>query len=376
MVEVPSLSGTLSKTTVTVSDRGATEGVAHADVTPIEVNGPVANRIDLVFVGDGYTAADLGRFHQHVQGKWEELVAVEPFLTYREFFNVWAVDVVSRESGVDNDPTQGILRDTALDATFFCAGFERLLCASRGRAYSYAGQAPAVDHVVVVANSTKYGGAGYTLGDMATASGGHPASGQVVVHELGHSIGKLLDEYQYDGPETWVGPEPSAPNITVHTADFLAAEQHKWWRWLGEESPDGGIVDTYEGANYSAFGIYRPTQNSLMRELNREFNLPSREAMIQQFYLLAPPFTSVGSARVRGDALLDLGLPDLTGASFDITWYVDGVEVGAWADQESVQLDLSGRHRVDALIVDETPYVRDEVFRDASMTFRRSWNVS
>jgi hypothetical protein len=375
-VEIPSTDGTIRRVWLKDQDQGATEGVAHADVTPIQVTGPVGNRIDLVFVGDGYTRADLDTFHQHVQSKWEELAAVEPFLTYRELFNVWAVDVVSRDSGVDNDPTQGILRDTALDSTFFCAGVERLLCGSRGRAYSYASQAPAVDHVVLLANSTKYGGAGYTLGAMATASGGHPLSGQIVVHELGHSIGQLADEYEYGGPETYTGPEPREANVTTYTADVLAAEQLKWWIWLGEESPDGGVVGTYESAYYSLFGIYRPTENSLMRVLNSEFNLPGREAMIEQFYLLDPPLGSVGGARIRGNATVDLGLPDLVGADYDISWYVDGVEVAAWADQETVQLDLAGRHRLDARIVDTTPYVRDEQFRASNMTFRRSWNVS
>lgn len=371
-----SADGRIDRVWVKDQDQGATEGVAHADVTPIQVTGPVANRIDLVFVGDGYTAADLDTFHDHVEGKWAELAAVEPFLTYRELFNVWAVDVVSRDSGVDNDPVQGILRDTALDATFFCAGFERLLCASRGRAYSYAGQAPAVDHVVTLANSTKYGGAGYTLGAMATASGGHALSGQIVVHELGHSIGQLLDEYEYDGPETWTGHEPLAVNVTTYTADELAAGRLKWWNWLGEESPDGGLVGTYEGANYSLFGIYRPTENSLMRVLNSEFNLPGREAMIKHFYLEAPVLGADGGSRVRGNAAVDLGLPDLVGSDYDIAWYVDGVEVVAWADQDAVQLDLSGRHRLAVQVVDRTPFVRDESFREQSMTFRRAWQVS
>lgn len=376
LLEVPSPDGTIDRVWVRDQDQGATQGVAHADVTPVQVTGSVANRIDLVFVGDGYTRADLGTFHQHVQSKWDELAAVEPFLTYRELFNVWAVDVVSRDSGVDNDPTLGILRDTALDSTFFCAGIERLLCGSRGRAYSYASQAPAVDHVVLLANSTKYGGAGYTLGAMATASGGHALSGQIVVHELGHSIGQLADEYEYGGPETYTGPEPREVNVTTYTADVLAADRLKWWKWLGEESPDGGTVGTYESAYYSLYGIYRPTENSLMRVLNSEFNLPGREAMIKHFYLLAPPLGNVGDARIRGDATVDLGLPDLVGAGYDISWYVDGAEVAAWADQETVDLDLTGSHRLDARIVDPTPYVRDEQFRARRMTFRRSWNVS
>lgn len=258
------------------------------------------------------------------------MAAVEPFLTYRELFNVWAVDVVSRDSGVDNDPTQGIVGDSALDSYFFCFAIERLPCGKRGRAYNYASQAPAVDHVVLLANSTKYGGAGYTNGAMATASGGHPLSGQIVVHELGHSIGQVADEYEYGGPETYTGPEPREVNVSTYAADPMLAGQLKWWKWLGEESPDGGTIGTYEGAYYSLFGIYRPTENSLMRVLNSEFNLPGREAMIQQFYLLAPPRGNVGDARIRGNATVDLGLPELVGAAYDITWYLDGNEIAAW----------------------------------------------
>jgi hypothetical protein len=261
-----------------------------------------------------------------------------------------------------------------LNSYFFCFSIERLLCGDRGRAYSYASQVPAVDHVVMLANSTKYGGAGYTLGSMATASGGHALSGQIVVHELGHSIGDLADEYDYGGPPIYTGPEPRETNVTTHTADELAAGQLKWWVWLGETSPDGGTVGTFEGASYSTLGIYRPTENSLMRVLNSEFNLPGREAMIQQFYLLAPIVSSVGDARIRRGATVDLGLPDLVGGHYEITWYVDGVAVAAWADLETVQVDLAGR-RLDVRIVDRTPYVRDETFRDASMTFHRSWKV-
>lgn len=377
-LEVFAQNGTISRVTRAVSDQGSSAGVGQAAVTPIQVTGPVANRIDLVFVGDGYTRSELGLFHQHVLSKWAELSSVEPYRTYRNFFNVWAVDVISRDSGVDNDPVVGIDRDTALNMTFFCAGIERLLCVDYGRTASYASQAPAVDHVIALANSTKYGGAGYNSspGDLATASGGHALSGQIVVHELGHSIGLLADEYPYGGPEVWASGEPPEPNVSTYTAEQMAAGHLKWWRWLGEPSPDGGTVATYEGAKYSFFGIYRPTENSIMRVLGSEFNLPGREAMIEHFHLLAPIIGSVGDARVRGNATVDLGLPELVGDDYDITWYVDGVEVAAWADQDTVQLALTGRHRLDVRVVDDTAYVRDEAFRDRSMTFTRSWNVN
>lgn len=58
-------------------------------------------------------------------GKWAELAAVEPFKSYRQYFNVWQVDVVSNQSGVDHDPALGTDRDTALDMDFWCQGLYR-----------------------------------------------------------------------------------------------------------------------------------------------------------------------------------------------------------------------------------------------------------
>src|SRR5688572_1053231 len=93
-----------------------------ADVIPIQVTGDSNDRFDLVFVGDGYTGEDLETYAANVQSKWTELSAVEPFASYKAYFNVWQVNVTSTESGVDNDPTKGVAKDTALDMGFWCQG--------------------------------------------------------------------------------------------------------------------------------------------------------------------------------------------------------------------------------------------------------------
>ena len=95
-----------------------------------------------------------------------------PYDTYADYFNIHVVDVVSPESGVDHDPTHPIWRTTAMDMGFWCAGIDRLLCINVTKAYSFANNAPDVDLVLALANSTKYGGAGYSSSDLATASGG------------------------------------------------------------------------------------------------------------------------------------------------------------------------------------------------------------
>ncbi|MDT7782882.1 MAG: hypothetical protein QOF58_1301, partial [Pseudonocardiales bacterium] len=155
--------------------------------TATATNGDPNNSFDLVFVGDGYTAADLDAYSANVKSKWDELSSVEPFKEYKNYFNVWQVNVISNESGVDHDPTKDLFKDTALDMGFWCQGrdpnTERLLCVNETKAKEYAALAPQADQVIALGNTAKYGGAG---GSVATAAGSNAQAGQIAIHELGH----------------------------------------------------------------------------------------------------------------------------------------------------------------------------------------------
>ncbi|MFI9305177.1 M64 family metallopeptidase [Streptomyces triculaminicus] len=313
------------------------------EVTSIVDNGPVGTKLDVVFIGDGYTATQQDAFHAAVRTKWAKMSAVEPYASYRGLFNVWAVDAVSHDSGVSGDPVQGVTKDTALRSGFFCDGVERLLCVDTARVESYAAKAPAADLVVVLSNSTKYGGAGYNdvvsqvgYDGVATASSDHEKSDQVAVHETGHSLGKLADEYQYDEYGTYTGPEPADVNTSTFDSGRMTGERAKWYRWIGRTSPDGGTVGTYEGGGYYPRGLYRPTEDSIMRSLGREFNLPGREAMIAGFYRHASVLTkaagSDGPTAGRGQRVA-VRLPV---ATTEVRWYVDGREARAVRGRTSV----------------------------------------
>jgi IgA peptidase M64 len=201
------------RTLLAKAPRPRTRSARVPESTTFLQNGPSSNRIDLVFVGDGYVEAELPTYAIHCQNALNTLFAQEPYATYRNFFNVHVVNVISNESGVDNDPNLGISKDTALDAGFWCGGIERLLCVDVGKAYAAAAAAPQVDHVLVVANSTKYGGAGYTFDDLATFAGGNGAASEVAIHETGHSLGNLADEYDYNDGSSFTGPEPLELNV-------------------------------------------------------------------------------------------------------------------------------------------------------------------
>ena len=383
--EVFAPSGRIRRVSIPVAAEPQAQALSTvtATVKPVEVNGPSSNRIDVVFLGDGYAAADQALFAENVIDNWELLAVREPFSTYRTSFNIWRVDIVSRVSGVSGDPTADVLRDTPLGTTFWCDGLERLLCADVEAAKRYAVRAPDVDQIAVLANSAKYGGAGYTDDELVTVAGNNPLTGEILPHEFGHSIGDLGDEYDYlsfpgDG-STYDGPELEQANLSVHDAREMLALETKWAAWLGTVSPDGGLVGTYEGGFYTQFGVFRPSLNSLMKELLREFNSPSREKMIQSYYSTATPIDSVGprGAFVRRKATVTLDpLPTAT----DIRWYVGNKEVRRWRGRLSVRLTgipASGKkpHNVSVIASDPTSWVIDPTYRQDFLSERRSWRV-
>lgn len=375
--EVPASAPLTRKERATVQDDG--------DVLPIVEAGASNTKVDVVFIGDGYTAAQQEDFHADVRTKWKEMAAVEPYAQYEDLFNVWAVDAHSQDSGVSGDPTSDVRKNTALNSAFFCDGIERLLCVDTNKVEAYASKAADPDLVIVLSNSTKYGGAGYNAitspsgyDGIGTASSDHPDSDQVAVHETGHSFGKLADEYWYD-ESTYTGPEPGESNLTKLSADEMATQKVKWHHWLGQASPDGGTVGAYEGGGYHGHGLNRPTEDSIMRTLGREFNLPGREAMIAGFHQHAPVLTSAtptdrkvrGTQRIRVEASSHAAL----------RWYVDGREArkarGAGSvTPKALGVPADGRaHTVTARATDRNKAVRAPELRKL-MSGSLSWQVT
>lgn len=379
-IEVFAEDGTITRlpAPITPNHPADAQRVAQTNVDIIQETGSVENRIAIVMLGDGYTQSQLGTYAMNTMDVWQYVIQDEPFTTYQFYFNVYRVNVVSQESGVDNDPIRGITRDTALDMGYWCRNTARALCINHAKAQQYAAQAPKVDQLVALANSDTYGGTAWA--DVVTMAGRNIRSPETLVHELGHSLGSLADEYVVVSGQ-YGGTEPFAVNTSMYTSTGMLQAQVKWYRWLGEPSPDGGLVGTYEGANNGDTRIYRPSENSVMRTLGKRFNSPGREALVMAMYRHVRPIdssTPITATLMPDDTITVTPLQPI-GHDLTVTWRVNGTIITAVQDHYQLHLAdlvLNDQAIVTVEVTDPTSFVRDEAFRTAFMRETRQWTVT
>lgn len=336
-------------------------------------NGPSENRIDLVCVGDGYTAAEMDLYLAHVANILELFFNEEPLKEYASYFNVHVVEVISNQSGVD-EPGLGIYRDTALDMAFDCQGIDRLLCVNYTKAWTAAENARDTDLVLAFANTTRYGGAGYPK--LSTLAGGNDAAVEVALHEFGHSFANLADEYHYYDGTTYVGSEPTESNVSKSNAAAQLASHLKWYRWL--DLPE---VDTFEGAKYKQYGIYRPTDISKMMALGFPFEPVNVEQFVFNIYQVVSSIDSSTPAAygvLPGAGVFSVMCQVPATHTLRVEWQIDGTTV-LNSNQTSfcpdIYLTANTIHILKARVIDGTALVRDENKRITLLTDEKSWQV-
>ncbi|MER6097629.1 M64 family metallopeptidase [Streptomyces sp. NPDC001728] len=360
-------------------------------VVPVQTTGPADRRFNLVFLGDGYTAAEMPAFRADLERHLNTLWSIEPFASYRSYINVWAVESPSAESGVDCDPgLDAPARDTALDMGFWggCnpGSVQRLLTVDGRKAAALADLVPGAKganrQIVALAHSSTYGGAG---GGYATASGGNALSSLITPHEIGHSLGGLQDEYDYYGRGvpggTYSGPEPSSAHHTLLTERQMLDQRAKWWRWLGERSEAGGVIGRFEGGLYNTKGVWRPSRHSLMKTLGYAFDQVEREVMVRAISAkvnLVQDHTP-NEAPVGADRTVWVDTLHPVGGALSVTWRLDGrtLPTGGARTVDVRRLRLApGPHTLTATVTDPTPFVRDPAVRASpALTRTVSWTV-
>lgn len=237
----------------------------------IQQKGNSNEKIDLVFVAEGYTDAEQAKFEADARRFAESLFTIPPFDKCKDDFNVWGVGLVSEESGTDTSG-KGIYKNTALNSGYYTFGVDRYLTTPDIRSIRDAVWNVPCDAIFVLVNAETYGGGGmYNFYAIGTAD--NERTLHVFVHEFGHSFAGLADEY-FSSEVAYndfynLKHEPWEPNITT-LVDF----DKKWKDLLPANTPvPTPLTDQYkektgvfEGGGYVAKDIYRPADHCMMRD--------------------------------------------------------------------------------------------------------------
>lgn len=222
--------------------------IAGSEFRIIAEQGPTQNRICLTFLGDGYTDAEKEKFFHDVAAMVDDLFNGQTFQSYKSLFNIYAVFVPSKDSGI-TDIQQ---KNTAFGLYRSPAGSKRAIMPGNTSAIERAlTLAPKTDYPVIIANDNFYGGLG---GRYAITSSSRESGKIVLRHELGHNFGNVGEEY--DGGSVYSGAN-SSRNSDVPWKQWLQPQQSKIvndMRFLG-----GAYV----------------WQNLAQKSVKQEFNFPS-----------------------------------------------------------------------------------------------------
>ncbi len=281
----------------------------------IQKAGDPADKVDFLILGDGYTAAERGKFEKDARRLADLLFKVSPFKERRSDFNVWALCPPADASGISR-PSIGQHRSSRVGATYDAFGVERYILTFENSSFREVASFAPYEFVEILTNSRTYGGGGI-FGQYSTVAADSLWAPYVFVHEFGHHFAALADEY-YTSPVAYAPAgenrvEPWEPNATalldpqnLKWKDLVTAgtplptpwkkeefekasreaqgkrekiraenrpedemdalfreEQALETRLLGTDA-HSGKVGAFEGALYEARGYYRPQEDCIM----------------------------------------------------------------------------------------------------------------
>lgn len=259
--------------------------------------------INIVLLGDGFSAKDIasGKYLKDIKQEVEYFFGIEPYKTYRDYFNVYTAIPLSTESGVG---TVNTIRYNRFNTTF-TGGVG--LKADYDEVFNYALGAPTVNKgnlnqtlIIMVPNSTDYGGIcqmwedGSAIAFCPQSTYGYPLDTRgVIQHEAGgHGFGKLGDEYIYHNAFI----DFCDCTCCGHVLEFNAAKSLGWfdnleltgkmhsvgWSHLIFDNRYSDIVDIYEGGYMHNRGVFRSEPNSCMNNDIPYYSTISRESIVKR----------------------------------------------------------------------------------------------
>ena len=293
-------------------ERGATPPAG--DVIKLHESGDPAGKLDLLILCDGYTIAERDKFERDARRLTGVLFVTSPFKERERDINVWGLCPPAAQSGVSR-PSQRIHRRSPIGATYDAFDSERYILTFENKAFRDVASNAPYDVVEILVNSATYGGGGI-FGLYSTVAADSAWAPYIFIHEFGHHIAALADEYYTsdvaylpaaDRVEPWepnatalldpaalkwrdlVKPgtplptpwpkeeferytkdiqqrrrEIRAQNRPEREMDALFREEQRRDTEVLNTGPHAGVVGAFEGANYEARGFYRPQADCIM----------------------------------------------------------------------------------------------------------------
>jgi len=382
--------------------------------------GNPANRVDLLIMGDGYRAAESGKFAADAATTANGFFSISPYAEYANYVNVHTLFTASSQSGADHppysascsagdptccgdpemqsDPLAGTFVNTAFGATYCTWNIHRLLTVDTSAVLAAAAAVPDWDEILVIVNDPTYGGSGGGISVISM----HTYAVDIAQHEYGHAFTLLADEYESPYPGFPVCSDISGPPCEVNVTDRTTRALIKWAPWILAQTPVptpedtplyAGAVGLFEGARYRTTGIYRSGDSCLMRSLGAPFCQVPSQAYVLRLYdggwgvpaagidtiepgSENPPPGSV-SAPLPGSLTLSVALlQPVGGPPLEVKWYVNGVvDPGAHSSSYTFVPSGRGSFQIRLEVADSTPLVHPAM-AGSSLQNSRVWNVT
>ncbi len=252
----------------------------------------VGKGIDVVFVGDAFADKDQELFNKYVELGKEAFFTEEPFKSTKDRFNIYRIGSVSKNGIITQEGG-----DTKFSAQF---GDGTYISGDHDAVFRFVqDKMPSVNLkktiVFVIVNKAKYAGTCWMFSDNKAVCyvplcRDETDYAQTLRHEgCGHGFGKLADEYFYDSmgriPDDKVTELKQWKVLSYgfyENVDLTSDPNTIAWARFISDSRYSGKVGVYEGGYTYPYGVYRPTDNSIMRYNTGGFNAPSREAIYKK----------------------------------------------------------------------------------------------
>ena len=346
------------------------------------INGPTNNRVNLVFLAEGYQTNQLAQFLVDATNAANSFLAVQPYAEYHSNFNAFAIGVSSINSG-STHPAEQITNKTYFNSSYDPVsdflitipngvtgqGQDRV----NGLLKTFFGTTNYFLPVVLV-NDPSYPGGSDNSGTAAITDNSSASLNTIFIHETGHVLGNLGDEYSM--PLYTNYPNVEEPNTTTNITNI------KWSAWIPSGTPIPTPANNFNylttvglflGAHYQTNGWYRPWRACIMENQNNAngFCPVCQETLVLAIYGKMRPIDSYWPATnkiVTASAQpLNFSLSLVPPATHGLTvqWFTNTVSVpGATNSTFSLAPKQLGTgtqtNTISAVVWDNTPMVRTD----------------